>query len=149
MSLDDVWMQEALVQAKKAYTANEVPIGAVLVYQNRIIAARHNQPIALHDPCAHAEILVLREAGKYLNNYRLLDTTLYVTLEPCAMCAAAMIHARIKRLVFGAKDVRTGAAGSVLDLFGLNYWNHRVECTSGICEAESAALLTQFFKERR
>jgi tRNA(adenine34) deaminase len=143
------WMQQALHLAQQGEAANEVPIGAVLIKDNEIIASAYNQPIALNDPCAHAEILVLREAGKKLNNYRLIDTTLYVTLEPCAMCAAAMIHARIKQLVFGAKDSRTGAAGSVMDLFGMAYWNHKVSVTNGVCEDESVKLLQDFFKKRR
>lgn len=146
---DHHWMHQALQLAQQAAFNNEVPIGAIIIKNNECIAAAYNQPIQLNDPCAHAEILALREAGKKLNNYRLLDTTLYVTLEPCAMCAAAMIHARIKRVVFGAHDSRTGAAGSVIDLFGMSYWNHAVEVTKEILAAESAQLLRDFFKQRR
>jgi len=146
---DQHWMQQALQLAHQAAQNNEVPIGALLVKKNECIASAFNQPIKLNDPCAHAEILALREAGQKLGNYRLLDTTLYVTLEPCAMCAAAMIHARIKRVVFGAHDLRTGAAGSVIDLFGMSYWNHRVEVSKEIFAMESAELLQGFFKKRR
>ena len=125
MSNND-FMQQALDQAKAAEQAGEVPIGAVLVYQDKVIAAAHNQPITHQDPTAHAEILVLRNAAKFLNNYRLVDTILYVTLEPCAMCAAAMVHARVKHLVYGASDTKAGAVESVMRLLDQPHFNHQV-----------------------
>lgn len=149
MNNDHRWMQHALQLAQEAAQKGEVPVGALIVKDNECIARAYNQPICAKDPSAHAEIVALRQAGQHLDNYRLIDTTLYVTLEPCAMCAAALIHARVKRVVFGAKDLRTGAAGSILDLFGMSYWNHRVEVTGGLCAEESAKLLRDFFAQRR
>ncbi len=143
------WMRHALGLAKQAEQAGEVPVGAVLVLNDNIIGEGWNQPISCADPTAHAEIMALRAAGQALSNYRLTNSTLYVTLEPCAMCAAAIIHARVKRVVFGAFDQRSGAVGSVLNLFEAGYWNHRVEYEGGMLATESAELLTHFFQEKR
>ena len=125
------------------------PFGAVVVKNGEVIASAHNEVVERNDPTAHAEIMALRAAAKVLDNYRLLDTTLYVTLEPCSMCAGAIIHARIKRLVYAATDPRAGAAGSVVDLFSNAAFNHRVDVAGGVAAAESAALLKMFFRQRR
>jgi len=146
---DHTFMQEALKLVKKAESLNEVPVGAVLVYEDKIIGSGWNQPVSTSDPTAHAEIIAMRQGANTLNNYRLKDTTLYVTLEPCCMCAGALIHARVKRLVFGAKDLKAGACGSVINLFNNDAWNHHVECEGGLCEKETAALLKSFFQKRR
>lgn len=146
---DEQWMRHALKLAENAEAAGEVPVGAVLVKDNQIIAEGWNLPITDHDPTAHAEIRCLQQAGRALQNYRLLDTTLYVTLEPCAMCAGAMVHSRIGRVVFGAFDAKTGAAGSVIDLLQLPQFNHQVVVTSGVLADECAAKLSSFFKRRR
>jgi tRNA(adenine34) deaminase len=146
---DIFWMRHALELARQAGRADEVPVGAVIVLNQQIIGRGWNHPIALCDPTAHAEILALREAGTHLNNYRLLNTTLYVTLEPCSMCVGAMIHARIQRLVFGAFDPKTGAAGSVFNLLQDSHHNHRVSCEAGILAEESSELLREFFRKRR
>lgn len=148
-SIDQHWMRFALKSAEKAANQGEVPIGALLVQNNQIITKSWNQPIRLSDPTAHAEILVLRQAGEILKNYRLLDTTLYVTLEPCSMCAGAMLHARIKRLVFGAFDPKTGAAGSACQLFHGNHVNHQIDVFGGVLSEECALLLKDFFKAKR
>lgn len=143
-------MREALRLARIAGAAGEVPVGAVLTdREGRILASAHNRPIADHDPTAHAEIVALRAAGTALGNYRLPGTTLYVTLEPCVMCAGAMIHARIERLVFAAADPRAGAAGSVFSLLQDPRLNHRVETLCGILAEESAEVLRTFFAARR
>ena len=147
---DHYWMQQALVQAQLAMMANEVPVGAVLVDQNnQLIAAAHNQPIMDHDPSAHAEILCLRRAAQATANYRLLKTTLYVTLEPCAMCAGAMIHARIQRLVFGAYDVRAGSVSSVMQLLDQTAFNHRIDWQGGVLAKPCGQILKDFFQMRR
>ena len=146
---DDQAMGLALEQARLAALAGEVPVGAVLVHRGRVLAQARNRCIEAHDPSAHAEIGALRAAGAALGNYRLKDCTLYVTLEPCAMCAGAMHHARIGRLVFGAHDPRTGAAGSVLDLFSSPGFNHRIEVQGGVRAAECSELLQAFFQSRR
>ncbi|GAA0490551.1 tRNA adenosine(34) deaminase TadA [Tatumella punctata] len=142
-------MRYALSLAKRAQDNNEVPVGAVLVSQGALIAEGWNHPVASHDPTAHAEIMALRNGGRALNNYRLLDTTLYVTLEPCVMCAGAMVHSRISRLVFGASDGKTGAAGSLLDVPGHPGMNHRIEVTGGVLADECASQLSEFFRLRR
>lgn len=143
-------MTQALDCARGAYQAGEVPVGAVLVDSSGALVARaSNAPIARHDPTAHAEILVLRAAGQALGNYRLPGCTLYVTLEPCAMCVGALIHARIERVVFAASDPKTGACGSVFDLAASPRMNHRMRVTGGVLAEESAALLQRFFVERR
>ena len=143
------FMRLALEQAAVAQANGEVPVGAVLVRGNEVIAAGANCPIASHDPTAHAEIEVLRAGGRALSSYRLADTTLYVTLEPCAMCASAIVHARVRRVVFGAWDPRAGAAGSVVDVFALEGLNHRVVVFGGVLMEECGGLLKRFFEERR
>ena len=146
---DEHWMQAALAQARLAATAGEVPVGAVVVRNGQIIGRGYNQPVASHDPSAHAEIQALRDAARQLGNYRLEDCTLYVTLEPCAMCAGAVLHARLARVIWGAAEPRTGAAGSVIDLFAQPQLNHQTSTTAGVLAAEAAALLTDFFAGRR
>lgn len=146
---DHHFMQEALIEAEKAKAHGEVPVGAVLVYDNNIIARAFNQPISLNDPTAHAEILVLQSAAKMLNNYRLLDTTLYVTLEPCPMCAGALVHARVRKLIYGTEDLRTGAVKSVFQIAQHPKLNHRLICEGGLSEEQCATLLQHFFKQQR
>ena len=148
-SRDEGYMSEALDLARQAGEAGEVPVGALLVQDDTVIARAWNQPITVNDPTAHAEMLVLREAASKLENYRLPSTTLYVTLEPCPMCAGAMVHARVSRLVFGAVDARSGAAGSICDIARSEALNHRLEVSGGVRAAESAALLQEFFRIRR
>ena len=143
------FMRLALEQAGTARAAGEVPVGAVLVSGDRVIATGANRPIAASDPTAHAEIEALRSGGRALGSYRLSDTTLYVTLEPCPMCAMAIVHARVRRLVFGAWDPRAGAAGSVTDIFALPGLNHRVDVFGGVLMEECGSLLREFFAERR
>lgn len=142
-------MQRALELAGAAETNGEVPVGAVLVRGDEIIAEGANRPIASNDPTAHAEIEALRAGGQVIGSYRLTDTTLYVTLEPCTMCAAAIVHARVRRLVFGAWDPRAGAAGSIVDVFALPGLNHRVDVFGGVLAEECTHQLKQFFAERR
>lgn len=149
MPADIDFMRLALEQANKARAAGEVPVGAVLVSGDRMIAAGANRPIESHDPTAHAEIEALRCAGRALGSYRLTNTTLYVTLEPCPMCAMAIVHARVGRLVFGAWDPRAGAAGSITDIFALPGLNHRVDVFGGVLMEECGSLLRDFFAERR
>ena len=146
---DQEWMQEALTLAHKAESEAEVPVGAVLVQDRKILGQGWNRPVASHDPSAHAEIQAIRHAGKLVSNYRLPGSTLYVTLEPCTMCAGAIIHARIKRLVFGAYDPRTGAIVSVARLFDESYHNHKTEYQGGVLEAECSQLLKDFFAAKR
>ena len=147
---DDVaFMQAALAEAQIAAGQNEIPVGAVVVAGGEIIARGHNRSIMDHDPSGHAEIAALRAAGAATANYRLVDATLYVTLEPCAMCVGALIQARIRRLVFGAYDEKAGAAGSVLDLAGERKLNHRFEVNGGLLQDECGALLTAFFSGMR
>lgn len=142
-------MHEALVLAEHAMAQEEVPVGAILVLEDKIIGKGWNQPISSNDPSAHAEIVALRSAAKTINNYRLLNSTLYVTLEPCLMCVGAILHARIKRLVFGAYDPKTGATGSVFNILTDTRHNHVVEVQGGVLEEESSGLLQKFFKQRR
>lgn len=149
MATDAFFMQQALAQARRAAGAGEVPVGAVLVHRGEVIATGHNAPIGAHDPTAHAEIRALRGAADRLGNYRLEDCELYVTLEPCPMCAGAMLHARIKRLVYGAPDPRTGSAGSVLDLFSDTRLNHQTQVQGGVLADACGALLRGFFQARR
>lgn len=146
---DQYWMQRALQLAERARLLGEVPVGAVVVQGAHWLAEGWNQPIAKHDPCAHAEILALREAGFRLGNYRLLDTTLYVTLEPCVMCAGAIIHARVGRLVFGTCDPKTGAAGSVFSMFDHPAMNHQLNVVGGVLETQCREQLQTFFRDRR
>ena len=143
------WMELALEQARLAQAMSEVPVGAVLVQDDQLIASAHNQPIYSNDPTAHAEIQLLRAAGKQLNNYRFPNTTLYVTLEPCTMCLGAMIHARVSRIVFGAYDEKTGVCGSCQDLSTSKCFNHSIETEGGILADECKQLLQKFFKKRR
>ena len=149
MNYDEKWMNLAIEQAIKAVDEDEVPVGAVLVKDGLLIAEAHNQPISTNDPTAHAEIQVLRKAGMKLQNYRLNDSTLYVTLEPCAMCLGAMMHARIARIVYGANDQKTGACGSSENLINANCFNHKIHLTNGILEDECKQLLKKFFNLRR
>src|SRR6201996_143197 len=142
-------MQRALALAAGANDSGEVPVGAVLVRGDEIIAEGANRPIASHDPTAHAEIEALRAGGKVLGSYRLTDTTLYVTLEPCAMCASAIVHARVQRVVFGAWDPRAGGAGSIVDVFKLPGLNHRVDVFGGVLADECGRLLKEFFARKR
>lgn len=148
-SVDIFWMEKALQLADEAEQNGEVPVGAVVVQEGMCIAAACNAPIGLNDPTAHAEILALRSAGQRLNNYRLTGATLYVSLEPCSMCAGAMIHARISRVVFGASDPRTGACGSVFDILRSPSLNHQCVVTSDVLATDSAQLLQNFFRRRR
>lgn len=147
--MEEKFMREALIEAEKGFFSNEVPVGAVLVYQGEIIARAHNLVEALSDPTAHAELLVLRKGAQILKNWRLLDAVLYCTLEPCPMCAGAMIHSRIKELFWGAKDKRCGANGSWVDLFEKKHPIHQVVVSGGILEKESAYLMETFFKQKR
>lgn len=146
---DEHWMQQAIELARKAASEDEVPVGAVLVKNNQLISEGWNQPIQNHDPSAHAEMMAMRSAGKSLENYRLIDTTLYVTLEPCSMCVGAMIHARVKRLVFGAYDVKTGAAGSAINLISDQVHNHKIEVFGGVLQVDCKQLLQEFFRKKR
>lgn len=147
--IDEYWMLQALELAKKAQDAGEIPVGALLVKDNQLVATGWNHSIENHDPTAHAEIVTLKQAGTALKNYRLLDTTLYVTLEPCIMCAGAMIHSRIGRVVYGAKDFKTGACGSFINIMSQPGLNHYVEVTSGVLEDACSSMLSEFFKMRR
>lgn len=146
---DHHWMRHALRLAEQAGREGEVPVGAVLVKDGQLIAEGWNRPINQNDPSAHAEIQALRAAGQMLGNYRLVDTTLYVTLEPCTMCAGAIIHARVARVVFGAYDPKSGAAGSVFNVLNSDQYNHRVDLLGGVLGDECATLLTGFFRQRR
>jgi tRNA(adenine34) deaminase len=149
METDIRFMQEALVEARAAAAAGEVPIGAVLVHDGKILTRSGNRTIRDNDPTAHAEIVALREAAHLLGNYRLADTTLYVTIEPCAMCAGAMIQARVSRLVYGADDPKGGAVRSCFEILSNSRLNHKVEITPGVLAADCAAVLQSFFSERR
>ena len=145
----EYWMQKALELAHQAESIGEVPVGAILVKDNKIIGQGFNQSIVNSDPSAHAEIISLREAGQTISNYRLINTTMYVTLEPCAMCAMAMVHARIDTVVFATAEPRTGAGGSLYQLLDHPSHNHKVKIISGIFKDESANLLKRFFRKRR
>ena len=151
MSTDEHWMHHALALAERAEREDdEIPVGAVLVSDSgEVLGEGWNRNITEHDPTAHAEIVAMRAAGRRLGNHRLLGSTLYVTLEPCAMCAMAMIHARVARVVFGACDPKTGAAGSVFDLLADPRHNHRVEVSGGVLAAESGMRLTNYFRRKR
>jgi tRNA(adenine34) deaminase len=146
---DERFMRVALALARDARTQGEVPVGAVTVSDGEIVGCGFNAPISCHDPTAHAEIQALRDTAQRLGNYRLPGCTLYVTLEPCAMCAGALMHARVARVVFGAPDPKTGACGGVVDLFGEPRLNHHAEVVAGVLADECAALLREFFRERR
>ena len=147
--VDIAFMSRALELAREAERAGEVPVGAVVVREGVIVGEGWNRPISTNDPTAHAEIVALRAAARNLATYRLLDTTLYVTLEPCAMCAGAMVHARVKRLVYAATDPRAGASGSIFNITQHSALNHRLECEAGVLASECAAMLRQFFAARR
>ena len=150
MAASDIdFMRLALAQAALAQTRGEIPIGAVLVRADQVVATGANGPIAAHDPTSHAEIEALRAGGRALASYRLTDTTLYVTLEPCVMCASAIVHARVRRVVFGAWDPRAGAAGSLIDVFRLPGLNHRVDVFGGVLSEECGTLLQRFFETQR
>lgn len=149
MDKDNFFMLEALKEAKKAYDADEVPVGAVLVFENKIIARGHNQVESLKDATAHAEILCLTSGSAYFNNWRLNNTTLYCTLEPCIMCAGAIINARVERLVWAAKDVRMGANGSFINVFDKTHPIHNLIITNGILENLASELMKRFFQEKR
>lgn len=146
---DEYWMRYALKLAQRAQEEGEVPVGAVLVLNDNVIGEGWNRPIGHHDPTAHAEIMALRQGGSVLQNYRLLNATLYVTLEPCVMCAGAMVHSRIGRLVYGANDEKTGAAGSLIDILRHPGMNHQMQITSGVLASECAQTLSHFFRLRR
>jgi tRNA(adenine34) deaminase len=148
-SKDEVFMQAALDLARQAAAVDEVPVGAVVVIGGEIVGQGFNQPIIRHDPTAHAEVMALRDAAQRLGNYRLPDSTLYVTLEPCVMCSGAIMHARVGRVVFGARDPKTGAAGSVIDLYSEPRLNHHADIEGGVLAEECAALLSSFFAARR
>ena len=149
MSEDEAWMRQAFAEAEVAASVGEVPVGAVVVSNGEIVGRGLNRPIQDSDPTAHAEIMALRAAATAVNNYRLPGTTIYVTLEPCAMCMGAMLHARVARVVFGAYDEKSGAAGSVLDLSNNRKLNHQLEVNGGILADQCGALLQNFFKSRR
>jgi tRNA(adenine34) deaminase len=149
MPSDVEFMRLALEEAQRAQARGEVPVGAVIVKDDQVIARAGNAPIGLNDPSAHAEMLALRGAGVARQNYRLDDTILYVTLEPCLMCAAAIVHARVRRVVFGAFDPKAGAAGGMIDAFALKGLNHRVDVFGGVLEAQCGALLSEFFAGAR
>ena len=146
---DEHWMQHAIQLAQQAEAEDEVPVGAVLVHNNQVVGSGWNQVIGRHDPSAHAEILAVRSAAQVLQNYRLPETTLYVTLEPCTVCAGAIIHARVSRLVFGAYDPKTGVAESCEHLFDANHHNHQVSITGGVLKDECSKQLKAFFKKKR
>jgi tRNA(adenine34) deaminase len=148
-SSDEVFMHRAFELAQQAQEHNEIPVGAVVVADGKIIGEGFNQSIMLNDPSAHAEMLAIRQAGQHIQNYRLVDCTLYVTLEPCPMCAGLLIHSRVKRLVYGAKDAKTGAAGSLLDLLNHLGLNHQVKVEQGLWAEQCSSMLSEFFKRRR
>lgn len=149
MEKDTRWMTHALTLAEKAQQQGEVPVGAVIVLNDEIIGEGWNQPISKHDPTAHAEIQALRMACEKMNNYRLPGATLYVSLEPCIMCAGAIVHARIQRVLFSASEPKTGAAGSCINIFNIEQLNHKVQYEQGLLAAQSSQLLRDFFKARR
>jgi len=146
---ESMFMREALALARQGAEAGEVPVGAVIVKDGRIIGRGYNQPIASRDPSAHAEVMALRDAAQHVNNYRLMGCDLYVTLEPCCMCAGAIMHARVARVYFGAADPKTGACGSVVNLFAETRLNHHASAVGGMLADESTQLLRSFFAKRR
>jgi len=147
--IDEFYMSEALKQAQKAFDEDEVPVGAVIVHDGHVIARAHNQIKLLKDPTAHAEMIALTQAASYLASERLLNTTMYVTIEPCSMCAGAIVLGRVKRLVYGASDPKTGACGSVLNITNNKRLNHRIKVEKGVLEKECAWLLQEFFRKKR
>ncbi|MES2367842.1 MAG: tRNA adenosine(34) deaminase TadA [Pseudomonadota bacterium] len=146
---DEFYMRKALQLARQAWDVGEVPVGALVVLDDVIVGRGYNAPISRHDPSAHAEMMALRDASQQLGNYRLPGVSLYVTLEPCAMCAGAIMHARVARVIFGAPDLKTGAAGSVLNLFAEPRLNHHASVIGGVLAVECGAMLSEFFAERR
>lgn len=146
---DNFWMQEALREARKGWDMQEVPVGAVVVHNGELVARAYNQPISGCNPVAHAEILCLQETAKTLGNYRLVDCDLYVTLEPCTMCAGAIIHSRIRRVIFGACEPKSGAVVSVTQVLDQSQMNYRVEVTQGVMQEECSEMMSAFFRERR
>jgi len=146
---DELWMEEALREAHHALAMGEVPVGAIVVRDGRIVGRGWNRPVAANDPTAHAEVLAIREAGQDIGNYRLLDCDLYVTVEPCAMCAGAITHARIRRLIYGAEDAKAGAVHSMLQVLNHPKLNHKVEVSSGVLAARCMDLVQTFFREKR
>jgi len=146
---DQMFMARAIELAQIAQSYNEIPVGAVVVHQGKIIGEGYNRSIMDNDPSAHAEMIAIRQAGQHIENYRLIDCTLYVTLEPCPMCAGLLVHSRISRIVFAAQDEKTGAAGSVLNLLQHNKLNHQVKVESGLKQKECSSMLSNFFKRRR
>ena len=145
----DFFMAQALIEAQKAADLMEVPVGAVVVVDGKIIGRGFNQPITSHDPCAHAEVMALRDAAKKIENYRLVDADLYVTIEPCTMCSGAIVHARIKRVIFAALEPKAGVVCSQMETFKQPYFNHNVEVISGVLEEPSVKIMQDFFKMRR
>ncbi len=148
-SADEKWMRQALLLAEEAEAKEEVPVGAVVVWNDNIIGRGYNQPISTCDPTAHAEIVALRDAAKNIGNYRLVDATLYVTLEPCAMCAGALVHSRIRRLVFATNEPKAGVITSNVQLLNASCFNHHVEIVGGVLKKECAEILSRFFAARR
>lgn len=146
---DELWMEEALRSAQRALEGGEVPVGAVVVHQGRIVGRGWNRNIADHDPTAHAEVMALRDAGAAMGNHRLADCDLFVTIEPCPMCAGAMVHARIRRLIYGADDPKAGAVQSAMQVLHHPQLNHRIEVRSGVLAGRAAEMLQTFFKSRR
>ncbi len=149
MSTDYDFMKVALEEAEEAYRRGEVPVGAVLVREGNILARAHNAPIVRNDPSAHAEMLVLRQAAEKIGNYRLAETELYVTLEPCIMCAGAIVHARVERVIFGARDPKYGAVVSLYNILADKRLNHQVKITEGILQEECGEIMSRFFREKR
>jgi tRNA(adenine34) deaminase len=149
MKIDEIYMHEALKEAKKAFEEDEVPVGAVIVHERKIIARAHNQIRRLHDPTAHAEMLAITQAADYIRNERLINTSLYVTIEPCTMCTGAMVLARISRLIYGASEPKTGACGSVVDIASLKKLNHRIKVTKHVLSDKCGFFLKEFFKSKR
>ncbi|AHF08722.1 MULTISPECIES: tRNA adenosine(34) deaminase TadA [Dehalobacter] len=143
------WMRLALDQAQKAYDCNEIPVGALVVVNQQILSVAFNEKEQKQDPTGHAEILAIRRAAEVMGHWRLTDATLYVTLEPCPMCAGAILQARIKHLIYGATDAKGGAVESVMNVLNRNCWNHKVEVTAGVLEEECSVLLKQYFREKR
>lgn len=149
MTQDAKWMQRAFELAQEAKSQDEVPVGAVIVFEEQIIGEGWNQPISTNDPTAHAEIVALRDAGNNIGNYRLSDATMYVTLEPCSMCASAIVHARLTKLVYAVEEPKAGACGSVFNLLQTKELNHQVEIEKGVMEEDCRSLIQTFFKEKR
>jgi len=147
--IDEIYMSEALKQAHEAFEQDEVPVGAVIIHNGRVIARAHNQIELLKDPTAHAEMIAITQAAAYLKSERLLGCSMYATIEPCSMCAGALVLARVKRIYYGAKDPKTGACGSVFDIVNSKKLNHRIKTTGGILAEDCGSLLTEFFKKKR